>query len=276
MMIPSSLNHRIVTITQKIPSNSTEGALFTKALSDFFTTKFLTLTTAPFIITMGVALLFLYYLSGEFFDMLNVAAQVAENPDAMQAQDELAQFAKEYPIFSAILGSFIFKAIAGTLFYLIGGGFAILLSVIRATMIIGFFTPYIIAEVQKRHYPTVERKATVPIIDYIFFMLKQFGLFLLLFFVSLPFYFIPLLNIVAMNAPFYFLFHRLLTRDVAGEILDKEEMKVVFKEARWRIATTTFILYLLSLIPAVGVIGQVFFVIVLAHQFFQEARRLRG
>jgi len=108
-------------MTQKIPSNSTEGALFTKALSDFFTTKFLTLTAAPFIITMGVALLFLYYLSGEFFDMLNVAAQVAENPDAMQTQDELVQFAKEYPIFSAILGSFIFKAIAGTLFYLIGG-----------------------------------------------------------------------------------------------------------------------------------------------------------
>lgn len=262
-------------MTQKIQNNYTEGALLAKALSDFFTTKFLTLTTAPFIITMLVSFVFLYYLSGEFFDMLNIAAQIAESPDAAQAQNEMAQFAKEYPILSAIAGSFLFKAIAGTLFYVIGGGFAVLASVILAVIIIGFFTPYIVAEVQKRHYPTIECKATVPITDYIIFMLKKFALFLLFFFVSLPFYFIPVINIIAVNAPFYFLFHSLLTRDVAGEILDKEEMKLLFKKAKWRIATTTFILYLLSLIPAVGILGQVFFVITLAHQFFQEAVRIR-
>ncbi|WP_457593836.1 EI24 domain-containing protein [Hydrogenimonas sp.] len=254
----------------------TEGALLSKSLADFFTTKFLALSTAPFFITLLISILFLYYLSGEFFDMLNVAAQVSQNPDAAAAQNELAQFAKEYPIISAILGSFIFKAIAGTLFYVIGGGFAVLVSVILAVVIIGFFTPYIVAEVQKRHYPDIERKATVPITDYLFFLLKQFGLFLLFFFVSLPFYFMPVINIIAMNAPFYFLFHTLLSRDVAGEILSKEEQKIVFKKAKWRIATTTFILYLLSLIPAVGILGQVFFVIVLAHQFFQEAARIRN
>ncbi len=258
------------------PEITSEGALFAKALSDFFTTRFLTLSTAPFIITMAVALIFLYYLSGEFFDMLSVAAQVSQNPDAAAAQNELAQFAKEYPILATILGSFIFKAIAGTLLYVIGGGFAVLVSVILAVIIIGFFTPYIVAEVQKRHYPHIERKATVSIGAYLLFMIKQLGLFLLFLFVSLPFYFVPLLNIVAMNAPFYFLFHRLLTRDVAGEILDAEEQRVVFREAKWRIATTTMILYLLSLIPAVGILGQVFFVLVLAHQFFQEAARLRS
>ena len=262
-------------MTQKIQNNYTEGSLLAKAFSDFLTTKFLTLTTAPFIITMLVSFIFLYYLSGEFFDMLNIAAQIAENPDAAQAQNEMAQFAKEYPIFSAIAGSFLFKAIAGTLFYVIGGGFAVLISVILAVIIIGFFTPYIVAEVQKRHYPTIERKATVPITDYIIFMLKKFALFLLFFFVSLPFYFIPLINIVAVNAPFYFLFHSLLTRDVAGEIFDKEEMKTIFKRAKWRIAATTFILYLLSLIPGVGIFGQVFFVITLAHQFFIEAVQIR-
>jgi len=262
--------------TNRQDSSYTEGALFTKAISDFFTTKFLILTSAPFIITMILAFGFLYYLSGEFFDMLNVAAQAAQNPDAAQAQSELAQFAKEYPIMAAILGSFVFKAVAGALFYIIGGGFAVLTSVILAVVIVGFFTPCIVAEVQKRHYPDIERKATVPMWDYILFMLKQFALFLLFFFVSLPFYFIPLVNLVAVNAPFYFLFHTLLTRDVAGEILDKKEMKSLFKKAKWRIVTTTFILYLLSLIPGVGLLGQVFFVIVLAHQFFKEASRLRS
>jgi len=261
---------------ERKPDDYTEGALLAKSLADFFTTKFLALSTAPFFITLLISIIFLYYLSGEFFAMLDMAAQVSQNPDAAAAQNELAEFAKEYPIISAILGSFIFKAIAGTLFYVIGGGFAVLISVMLAVVIIGFFTPYIVAEVQKRHYPDIERKATVPIMDYLLFLVKQFGLFLLFFFASLPFYFMPVINIVAMNAPFYFLFHTLLSRDVAGEILDREEQKVVFKRAKWRIATTTFILYLLSLIPAVGILGQVFFVIVLAHQFFQEAARIRN
>ena len=250
-------------MTQKIQNNYTEGSILTKALSDFFTTKFLTLTAAPFIITMLISSVFLYYLSGEFFDMLNLVSQ-----------NEMEQFAKEYPIFATIAGSFLFKAIAGTLFYVIGAGFAVLISVILAVVIIGFFTPYIVAEVQKRHYPTIERKATVPMTDYIVFMLKKFVLFVLFFFVSLPFYFIPIINIIAVNAPFYYLFHSLLTRDVAGEIFDKEEMKTLFKRAKWRIAVTTFILYMLSLIPAVGIFGQVFFVIVLSHQFFQEAKNI--
>ncbi|WP_457597431.1 EI24 domain-containing protein [Hydrogenimonas sp.] len=253
-----------------------ESALFAKALSDFFTTKFLVLSTAPFVITMILAFFLLFQVSGEFFDMLAAAAQAAQNPDAAQGAGELAQFAKEYPIVSAILGSFVFKAVAGTLFYIVGGGVAVLVSVILAVVIVGFFTPMIVSEVQKRHYPDIERKATVPLWDYILFVLGQFLLFLLFLVVSLPFWFVPILGIVAMNFPFYFLFHKLLTRDVAGEIFDKEEMKEVFRRAKWRIATTTLILYLLSLIPGVGILGQVFFVIVLSHQFFQEAARLRG
>ncbi len=253
-----------------------EGALFAKALSDFFTTRFLVLSTAPFIITMILAFFLLFQVSGEFFDMLSAAAAATQNPDAAAAQNELAQFAKEYPVISTILGSFVFKAVAGTLFYIVGGGVAVLVSVVLAVVIVGFFTPMIVKEVQRRHYPQIERKATVPLWDYVLFMLGQFGLFLIFLLVSLPFWFVPIFGIVAMNAPFYFLFHKLLTRDVAGEILTKEEQKILFKEAKWRIATTTLILYLLSLIPGVGILGQVFFVIVLAHQFFQETARLRG
>jgi len=262
-------------MTQKRQNSYTEGFLFAKAISDFFTTKFLTLTIAPFIITMLISSVFIYYLSGEFFDILNIVAQIAENPDAIQTQNEVAQFAKEHPIFSTIAGSFLFKTVAGTIFYVVGGGFAILISVVLAVVIIGFFTPYIVAEVQKRHYPTIERKATVSMTDYTLFMLKKFALFILFFFVSLPFYFIPLVNIVAVNAPFYYLFHSLLTGDVAGEIFDKEEIKTLFKRAKWRIAATTLMLYLLSFIPGVGIFGQVFFVIALAHQFFLEAKQIR-
>lgn len=252
----------------------TEGALLSKALSDFFTTKFLVLSTAPFLITMAIAFFVLFQASGEFFDMLNAAAQAGQHPGTVPS-NELAQFAQQYPILSAILGSFIFKAVAGTLFYIIGGGIAVLVSVILAVIIVGFFTPMIVKEVQRRHYPDIEMKSTVSVGDYLLFVLKKIGIFLLFLLVSLPFWFVPVVGIVAMNAPFYYLFHQMLTRDVAGEILDKEEMKLLFKEAKWRLATTTLILYLLSLIPGVGILGQVFFVIVLAHQIFQETARLR-
>jgi len=252
-----------------------ERALFAKALSDFLSPKFLTLSVAPFAVTILVALAGLYFLSGEFFHMLSAAAAASQNPDGAQTADALTQFAKEYPIISAILGSFIFKAVAGTLFYIIGGGVAVLLSVLLGVIIVGFFTPVIVKEVQKRHYPHLARKATVPLWDYVLFMIAQVGLFILLTLLTLPLWFVPLLGIVFMHIPFYFLFHKLLTRDVAGEIFDKAEMKRVFKEARWRIVTTTLILYLLSMIPGVGVLGQVFFVIVLAHQFFEEAATIR-
>ena len=252
----------------------TEGALLSKALSDFFTTKFLVLSTAPFLITMAIAFFVLFQASGEFFDMLNAAAQAGQHPGTVPS-NELAQFAQQYPILSAILGSFIFKAVAGTLFYIIGGGIAVLVSVILAVIIVGFFTPMIVKEVQRRHYPDIEMKSTVSVGDYLLFVLKKIGIFLLFLLVSLPFWFVPVVGIVAMNAPFYYLFHQMLTRDVAGEILDKEEMKLLFKEAKWRLATTTLILYLLSLIPGVGILGQVFFVIVLSHQIFQETARLR-
>ncbi|WP_456449641.1 hypothetical protein, partial [Hydrogenimonas sp.] len=114
-----------------------EGVLFAKALSDFFTTRFLVLSTAPFIITMLLAFFLLFQVSGEFFDMLSAAAAATQNPDAAAAQNELAQFAKEYPVISTILGSFVFKAVAGTLFYIVGGGVAVLVSVVLAVVIVG-------------------------------------------------------------------------------------------------------------------------------------------
>ena len=58
--------------------------------------------------------------------MLNVVAQIASNPDATQAQSEIAQFANEHPILAAIA----FKAVAGTFLVVIGGWFALLVSII--------------------------------------------------------------------------------------------------------------------------------------------------
>lgn len=251
------------------------GNLFGKALQDFLSIRFMAMTTVPFIATLVLGLVVLGFLSGEFFDLLNAAAQANQDPGAAGAQEDLARFAQTYPLISALLGSFVFKLIAGTLFYLIGGGIAILFSVVLAVIIVGFLTPAIVREIHRRHYAAVERKSHGSVLGYLGFMLKQFLLFLLFWFVSLPFYFVPLINLVAINAPFYFLFHRLLTRDVAGEIFDAAEAKRFFKVAKWRLMSTTLILFLISLIPLAGLLLQVFFVIVLTHQMFMETGTVR-
>jgi hypothetical protein len=97
-----------------------EGAIFARALSDFFSARFLMATIAPFLVTMVLAFGFLYFLSGEFFSMLSAVAQSSHEAGAAQSSNELVQFAAEYPIISAILGSVVFKAVAGALFYLVG------------------------------------------------------------------------------------------------------------------------------------------------------------
>ncbi|WP_200762456.1 EI24 domain-containing protein [Nitrosophilus alvini] len=240
--------------------------IFILALEDFLSTKFLALTTVPFFATLIIAFVLLFQISGEFFDLLNSAVT---NPDAAAVQgNELAEFLKEYPFLSVIFGSFIFKAIAGTFFYIIGGGLAIMFSTIVAVIVIGFFTSYIVAEIHKRHYRSIDISSGYDIFSYIWFVLKSLALFMLFFIVTLPFYFIPVINLVAINAPFYFLFSRLLAVDVAGEIFAPKEFEQILRENRKEVGITTLILYLISLLPFAGMLLQVYFVSVLTHLFF--------
>ena len=239
--------------------------IFVAAFEDFLTTKFLTLTLAPFFITLLIFSFLIFGAGSEFFDILN---QLGQNPEAIN-DPQIQAFVKEYPIISAIAGSFIFQAFAGILFGILGTGLAILASTSIAVIIVGFFTPIIVNEIHKRHYPNVKKEGGVDIFSYTLLVLKTFLKFIAIFIVSIVLYFIPLLNLIALNIPFYYLFASLLTLDVGGEIFSKEELQKVLKEKKKSILSSTLILYLISLIPFAGMLLQVYFVSVLAHQFFR-------
>ncbi|WP_187647079.1 EI24 domain-containing protein [Nitrosophilus labii] len=239
--------------------------IFVAAFEDFMTTKFLTLTLAPFFITLLIFSGLIFGAGSEFFDILN---QLSQNPDAIN-DPQIKEFVQEYPIISTIAGSFIFHAITGVIFGILGTGLAILASTAVALIIVGFFTPIIVKEIHKRHYSYIPKEGGVDFISYIVLSVKSILKFIAVFFISIFLYFIPLLNLIALNIPFYYLFSSLLTLDVGGEILTKEELQRVLNERKKEILGSTFILYLISLIPFAGMLLQVYFVSVLAHQFFR-------
>ncbi len=239
--------------------------IFVAAFEDFMTTKFLTLTLAPFFITLLIFSGLIFGAGSEFFDILN---QISQNPQSLN-DPQVKEFVKEYPIISTIAGSFIFHAIAGIIFGILGTGLAILASTAVAVIVVGFLTPVIVNEIHKRHYSHITKEGGVDIFSYIILTIKTFFKFIAIFIMSVILYFIPLLNLIAINIPFYYLFASLLTLDVGGEILKKEELETVLKEKRKEIFGSTLILYLISLIPFAGMLLQVYFVSVLAHQFFR-------
>ncbi len=239
--------------------------VFMAALEDFLSTKFLSLTLAPFFITLIIFAVLIFGAGSEFFDLLN---QISENPQAID-DPEIKSFVQEYPILATIAGSFIFHALAGVLIGVLGTGLAILASTAVALIVVGFFTPIIVGEIHKRHYSHVKKEGGIDIFSYIVLMSKSILKFFMIFILSIILYFVPLLNLIALNIPFYYLFHSLLTLDVGGEILKKEELYEALSKKRKEITATTLVLYLVSLIPFAGMLLQVYFVSVLAHLFFR-------
>ncbi len=242
-----------------------QKSIFTAALQDFFTKKFLALTFAPFFITLT---LFSWLFWGAGGELLDTLSQLAQNPNAIN-DPSIASFVQEHPWIASLAGSFIFKIIFGTLLAILGTLLAILLSTATATVIMGFFTPIVVRNIHKRHYAHLPMEGGIGAFEYIWLMakiiFKSIGIFLL----ALILYFIPLLNALAINIPFYYLFHSFLTLDVGGEIFRAKELQTLLKKHRARIMSTTGILYLITLIPFAGMILQVYFVSVIAHLFFR-------
>ena len=165
--------------------------------------------------------------------------------------------------------------IATFLIYAVGGFFTLYLSIIVAILVIGFLTPYVLKELQLKHYNDIEMIGYSNIITALLSVLKWASIMLLLFFLFIPLYFIPLVNIVAFNFPLYYFFHKVLTFDVASTICTKEEDNLIkFRNAN-ELRLKTLLLYLISLIPFAIFFGAVFYVIYIGNTYFIETRKLR-
>ncbi|WP_321777874.1 EI24 domain-containing protein [Sulfurimonas sp.] len=249
-----------------------------QSVKDLLTPKMLKYSIVPFVLTLVVMYVLFFIIAGIGVDQLGEmsihSSQTTmqngiphtESFDTMIQGTAIIQFLMSYAITSWI-ATFLIYAL---------GSFAVLyMSIFIAVIVIGFLTPFVLKELQSRHYRDIEMMGYSNIFEAIFLVFKWAVIMLLLFILLVPFYFIPLVNLVAFNLPLYYFFHKMITYDIASNICTKEEDKQIKYFRGSSIKFKTLILYLLSLIPFVIFFGAIFYVIYLGHTYFIEVRKIR-
>ncbi len=255
-----------------------ETDIFLLSIKDFFTSKMLKFSLLPIIITVTL----MYIL---FFIVAEMGLEHLGTMDVQSTQTTIENGIPHTESFSAqlqgtamiqfLMSYAITSWIATFLVYAIGGFLVIYASIFIAVIIIGFLTPYILKEIQNRHYRDVEMLGDASILSGIFLLLKSAIIMIFLFILFIPFYFIPLINIIAFNLPLYYFFHKMITFDISSNICtDAEDKKIRFFNKN-SLRAKTFALYLTSLIPFAIFLGAVFYVIYLGHTYFAQVKSIR-
>jgi len=251
------------------------------SIKDFFTPQILKLAFFPFLLTM-IILYGLFFVAADIgLEQLQQATvQVEQSQTTVENgtphTESLSATYQGSSIINFLLKYSITSWLVGFLLYTVGSFFVLLLSVVIALAVIGFLTPPILRIIQQRYYPDVDMLGHGHIGTIAWQFIKTFFIMVILFFLLIPFYFIPLLNIVALNLPFYYLFHKLMVFDVASTITTKEEYRQIMFFKGNSVRFKTLFLYLTSLIPFAILFTTAFYVIYLGHTFFVEAKVLRS
>ncbi len=232
-----------------------------KSLKDFFSLRFLLLSTLPFLVSFFIFGAIFLHEGSEFINFLNSTASsgnfAGTDPNI-------------HPIINYILAIAFVKWAIVTFFYLFGTFLILLASIIIAVIVIGFFTPYIVNIIQKEHYPRYTR-GEINFIKVIWIYLKTILIFFFLILVCIPLLLVPGVNLFVFNIPFYYLFHNILLTDIGSNIENYERFKKIIKKEKNSFLGATLTCYILSLIPVLGLFLQVFFVIYLTHLFFEKS-----
>ena len=248
------------------------------SIKDFLTPKMLKYSILPFIISLILIYALFLTLASIGVEQLGVLhVQTSEttlqngiphtqNIEAEVEGSEIIKFLMKYSITSWLATIFI---------YALSGFVALYISIFVAVIIIGFLTPIILKELRARHYDSIEMRGYANLFNSIFFALKTTLIMLLLFIALIPFYFIPFLNIIAINIPLYYFFHKMILFDISSNILTKEEAKKIAYFNANGLRLKTLFLYLVSLIPFVVFFAAIFFIIYLGHTYFLEAKKIR-
>ena len=93
---------------------------------------------------------------------------------------------------------------------------------------------------------------------------------LILFVVLIPLYFIPVINLIAINFPFYYFFHKMLHFDVGSTVLTKEKHYLFKHKYTFSLRFQTLFLYIISMIPFLSLILPVFYIVYLGHNYMDK------
>ena len=255
-----------------------EQSILSKSIKDLFTAKMLQYSILPFVLSMIVLYILFFIVAGIGLDQLgtmDVQSSQTTIENGIPHTESFSATLEGTAIIKFLMSSALTSWIASFLVYTIGSFLVLYMSIFVALLIIGFLTPMILRELQRRHYSDVEMIGYSNPIEGIFLTLKWVFVMIILFIVFIPLYFIPLINVIAFNFPLYYFFHKMMTYDVSSNICTKEEAKKIHYFHGSTLRLKTLALYLLSLIPFVIFFASVFYVIYLGHSYFIEVKKLR-
>jgi len=256
-----------------------EREILFASIKDFLTPKMLKYALLPFIISLVIMYIIFFVLAGigvEQLGTMHVESSHTTMHDGTPHTQTLQAELEGLAIMKFLMSYTITSWLATFLIYVVGGFLTVYISIFVAIIIIGFLTPLILKELRSRHYTDVDAAGYSNPLSAIFLAMKWAVEMVLLFLLLIPFYFIPLLNIVAINIPLYYFFHKMLTFDISSNICTKEEAKQIAFFNKNNIMIKTLLLYLLSLVPFAIFFAAIFFVIYLGHTYFLEVRKIRA
>ena len=255
-----------------------EENLFLQSLKDLFTTRMIKYSLLPFILSIVIIYTSFFFLAGmglEQLGSIDVSSTQTSVENGIPHTDSFQATLAGSAIIQFLMNYTITSWIASFLVYTVGSFLMLYFSIFISVLIIGFLTPFILKELQFRHYQDIEMIGYSNIVEAIFLVVKSAFLMLMMFFLFLPLYFIPVINIIAFNLPLYYFFHKMITYDVSSSLCTREENKKIKYFNSNKIRLKTSFLYLLSLIPFFVFFASVFFIIYLGHTYFIEVRKIR-
>jgi len=250
-----------------------------QSIKDLFNAKMLKYSLLPFVITAGLSYILFIFLASAGLDQLT-SIDIQTTQTSLENGQEYSQ-----SFIATIKGSSIFHLLMSYAFtswilsffvYAIGTFFVLYASIFIAVLIIGFLTPYIIKDLRQMHYKDIELIGFGNPIEGIFVTSKWALVMIGMFILFIPLYFIPVVNIIALNLPLYYFFHKMINYDVASCIVTKEEFAIIKAKKTNELRIKTLILYLFSLIPSAIFFVTVLFVIYMGHTYFLAVKQLRS
>lgn len=255
-----------------------ERSILFQSINDFLTPKMLKYALLPFIISLVVMYIIFFIAAGigvEQLGSMHIESSQTTVQNGIPHTETLEAELEGSAIMKFLMSYTITSWLATFFIYVIGGFLTVYISIFVAIIIIGFLTPLVLRELRFRHYADIDMIGYSNPLSAVFLALKWAATMVLLFLLLIPFYFIPLLNIVAINIPLYYFFHKMLIFDVSSNICTKEEAKQIAFFNKNNIRIKTLILYLISLVPFAIFFGAIFFVIYLGHTYFLETAKIR-
>ena len=252
------------------------------SVKDYFTKDMLKLIVFPLIGSFLVMMIMFYAIADMGLSHLEETQIQIQQQQTMIENGVISETSSDETYTGSSIIDFLLRYtitswIVSFLVYTVGL-FAIgYLSIFTSLIIVGFLTPRILHTVHKRHYSHLElEEGYDTVIGSTFKLLKTTLVMLVLLIVFIPLYFIPVINIVAINLPFYYLFHKMLNYDVSANIMSYERFKKIYYFTKSSFRGKTLFLYVVSLIPFVAFFISIFYIIYIGHSYFSLLEKDNG